>query len=115
LNNWSADVSLPDEWSSLRRVPLTIKSSVEQNSQHTFKGQWLIIDEFNRAPIDLALGEALTALGGNKVLRVPIEGGSAELPIPRKSGCVQYLILLYSTYQSVCRLPAKGFGLIPLP
>jgi len=82
LNNWSADGGLPEEWSELRRAPITAKSSVEQNSQRTFKGQWLIIDEFNRAPIDLALGEALTALGGNKVLRVPIEGGSAELPIP---------------------------------
>ena len=27
-------------------------------------------------------GDALTALGGNDVLRVPIDGGSAELPIP---------------------------------
>lgn len=48
-----------------------------------FRGQWLVIDEFNRTPIDLALGDALTALGGNDVLRVAIEGGSAELPIPQ--------------------------------
>ena len=51
--------------------------------QLPFRGQWLVIDEFNRAPIDLALGDALTALGGNDVLRVAIEGGSAELPIPQ--------------------------------
>jgi hypothetical protein len=49
----------------------------------TFRGLWLVIDEFNRAPIDLALGDALTALGGNEVLRVMTEDGSTELPIPK--------------------------------
>ncbi|HEX3643847.1 MAG TPA: hypothetical protein VHV10_21360, partial [Ktedonobacteraceae bacterium] len=44
-----------------------------------------IIDEFNRAPIDLALGEALTSLsnGSGSTLRVPTNAGSRELSIPR--------------------------------
>ncbi|HVU68367.1 MAG TPA: hypothetical protein VHD63_14610, partial [Ktedonobacteraceae bacterium] len=62
---------------------VTTGSGIERGIQQTFRGQWLVIDEFNRAPIDLALGDALTALGGNDVLRVAVEGGSAELPIPK--------------------------------
>ncbi|TMC18827.1 MAG: hypothetical protein E6J34_16235 [Chloroflexi bacterium] len=81
LNNWSKDYRKPEEWKFLYRVPVTLESSSGQSASQTFRGQWLIIDEFNRAPIDLALGEALTALGGKNDLLVPIEGGSAELPI----------------------------------
>ncbi len=86
LKNWSASSDdNPENWSilTLRRSPVISSSGVERGTQQTFRGQWLVIDEFNRAPIDLALGDALTALGGNDVLRVAIEGGSAELPIPK--------------------------------
>ena len=82
LNNWSFDPAKPEEWNTLRRRLVAASSGIERGKQQTFRGQWLVIDEFNRAPIDLALGDALTALGGNDVLRVPIDGGSAELPIP---------------------------------
>jgi AAA domain (dynein-related subfamily) len=85
LKNWSFQGNRPEDWSTLtlRRTTITAQSGIERGSLQTFRGQWLVIDEFNRAPIDLALGDALTALGGNDVLRVSIEGGSAELPIPQ--------------------------------
>jgi MoxR-like ATPase len=85
LNNWSFQGNRPEEWSTLtlRRTTVDTQSGIERGSLEIFRGQWLVIDEFNRAPIDLALGDALTALGGNDVLRVSIEGGSAELPIPQ--------------------------------
>jgi MoxR-like ATPase len=85
LKNWSFQGDHPEEWSTLtlQRTPVTTTSGVVRGTQRTFRGQWLVIDEFNRAPIDLALGDALTALGGNDVLRVTIENGSAELPIPQ--------------------------------
>jgi MoxR-like ATPase len=83
LKNWYFSSNSPEEWSTLRRTLVNAQSAVERGEQKTFRGQWLVIDEFNRAPIDLALGDALTALGGNDVLRVAIEGGSAELPIPQ--------------------------------
>ncbi len=82
LKNWYFPSNSPDEWSHLQRTLVTAQSSVERGKQQTFRGQWLVIDEFNRAPIDLALGDALTALGGSDMLRVSIDGGSAELPIP---------------------------------
>lgn len=85
LKNWTSQNDNPEDWSTLtlRRSLVTSSSGVERGTPQTFRGQWLVIDEFNRAPIDLALGDALTALGGNDVLRVAIEGGSAELPIPK--------------------------------
>ncbi len=85
LKNWSFEGDQPEEWSTLtlRRTRITTTGGTERGIIQTFRGQWLVIDEFNRAPIDLALGDALTALGGNDVLRVPIESGSAELPIPQ--------------------------------
>jgi MoxR-like ATPase len=83
LKNWLLQDENPDEWSSARRTLITSSSGIERGVQQIFHGQWLVIDEFNRAPIDLALGEALTALGGNDVLRVMTESGSMELPIPK--------------------------------
>lgn len=85
LKNWTAQSDNPEDWSTLklRRSLVTSNSGVERGAPQTFRGQWLVIDEFNRAPIDLALGDALTALGGNDVLRVMTEKGSAELPIPK--------------------------------
>src|SRR5258708_22138314 len=85
LKNWSFNSTRPDEWNTLHRTTSLAPSGVERGIQKVFRGQWLVIDEFNRAPIDVALGEALTALSsnGHEALRVPIEGGTAELPIPQ--------------------------------
>ena len=81
--NWSSNGNRPEEWSRLRRKMVAAQSALQRGSLQTFRGQWLVIDEFNRAQIDVAFGDALTAIGGNDVLRVSIEGGSAELPIPQ--------------------------------
>ncbi|GHO56058.1 AAA family ATPase [Ktedonobacter robiniae] len=89
LKNWSFQGSRPEdrpeEWSNvtLQRSTVTTTSGFQRGVAQQFRGQWLVIDEFNRAPIDLALGDALTSLGGNDVLRVAIDGGSATLPIPQ--------------------------------
>jgi MoxR-like ATPase len=85
LKNWSFQENRPEEWSTLalNRTAITAQSGIERGTLLPFRGQWLVIDEFNRAPIDLALGDALTALGGNEMLRVAVEGGSVELPIPQ--------------------------------
>ncbi|MEO6889725.1 MAG: AAA family ATPase [Ktedonobacteraceae bacterium] len=85
LKNWSFDSNKPEEWNALRRTTIAAPSGIERGTQQTFRGQWLVIDEFNRAPIDVALGDALTALSGGDIaaLRVPTENGDAELPIPR--------------------------------
>ncbi len=82
LKNWTSNLQSPNEWHALRRTLVTAPAGID-GTQQSFRGQWLVIDEFNRAPIDLALGDALTALSGTEKLRVAIEGGSAELPIPR--------------------------------
>lgn len=53
-----------------------------------FRGNWLIIDEMNRAPLDQAFGELFTALVSG-VLRVPrvidssTSEASEELPLPK--------------------------------
>ncbi|MEO9027495.1 MAG: AAA family ATPase, partial [Ktedonobacteraceae bacterium] len=76
--NWSTQSDVPEngETPPRRRSPVTSNSGIEPGTPQTFRGQWLVIDEFNRAPIDLALGDALTALGGgNDVL--------GKLPIPK--------------------------------
>ncbi len=51
----------------------------------TYRGRWLVIDEFTRAPIDAAFGSLLTTLGGQgrPVLKVPTDDGAErELPLP---------------------------------
>ncbi|GHO49632.1 AAA family ATPase [Ktedonospora formicarum] len=85
LKNWSFQGNQPQDWSNvtLQRNTVTTTSGFQRGVAQYFRGQWLVIDEFNRAPIDLALGDALTALGGNDVLRVAIDGGTATLPIPQ--------------------------------
>lgn len=50
-----------------------------------YRGQWLVIDEFTRAPIDAAFGSLLTTLGGqHSPLMVPMEDGNeVAVPFPR--------------------------------
>jgi MoxR-like ATPase len=81
MENWQLDADIVATWSKpQRRMVRANHGSAEQ-----YRGAWLVIDEFNRAPIDLALGEALTAIGGGQggELNVPIASGSAALPIPQ--------------------------------
>ena len=82
--NWASDPNDPQAWHS-DRISVYERSAVENDHLQEFRGLWLIIDEFNRAPIDLALGEALTSLsnGSGSTLRVPTNDGSRQLPIPK--------------------------------
>jgi 5-methylcytosine-specific restriction enzyme B len=50
-----------------------------------YRGVWLVIDEFTRAPVDAAFGSLLTTLSGgdHAILAVPTAGGALrEVPIP---------------------------------
>ena len=79
LENWNLDFHTPTAWEEPARA------RVRGVRNQEFRGRWLVIDEFNRAPIDIAFGEALTTLGGSNLLRVPVNSqiGSAELPLPK--------------------------------
>jgi MoxR-like ATPase len=75
MDNWQMD-STPADWDELKRRGV-------RRGRDDYRGIWLVIDEFNRAPIDRALGETLTTLGsGRKSLRLPTGDGSRELPLP---------------------------------
>jgi MoxR-like ATPase len=84
MENWNLDVFQPESWPLAARCRVVADGADEVPPGAHFRGRWLVIDEFNRAPIDLALGEALTAIGGSaSVLRVPTPQGTAPLPIPQ--------------------------------
>ncbi|MCA0350459.1 MAG: AAA family ATPase [Chloroflexi bacterium] len=81
LANWQLDLNNPRTWQQAQRhrVQRSWRGQTEE-----YRGVWLVIDEFNRAPIDLALGEALTAIGGGQSsLTVPTRLGPQPLPIPQ--------------------------------
>jgi MoxR-like ATPase len=81
FENWEIDEELPETWVKLKRRPYL---ETVDGTQQQYRGVWLVIDEFNRAPIDLALGEALTAIGGGQVmLSVPTRSGQHRLQIPK--------------------------------
>lgn len=82
--NWLARADTPQQWDGQQRVSLFAPSQLDDRTEREFDGLWLIIDEFNRAPIDLALGEALTTFsgGGNRTLLVETDDGFRHLPIP---------------------------------
>jgi 5-methylcytosine-specific restriction protein B len=75
LANYGSDgATLPAEF---RRC------EVRHNGVH-YRGQWLVIDELTRAPIDAAFGGLLTTLGGQRApLAVPADDGEAQVPLPR--------------------------------
>lgn len=83
MKNWTVLPDKPSTWLNPERISLYESSKLLKGQRQLFRGYWLVIDEFNRASIDLALGEAITALGGGGVLRVPTEDGSYELPLPK--------------------------------
>ncbi len=79
LANWELDEDDPASWAAAQRRPYLAAGTAQP-----YRGLWLVIDEFNRAPIDLALGEALTAIGGGAAaLTVPTQGGPQRLALPK--------------------------------
>jgi len=55
------------------------------NANERYRGSWLIIDEFTRAPVDAAFGSLLTTLSGSgkAYLTIPLAEGEIQLPLPR--------------------------------
>ncbi|NJN66102.1 MAG: AAA domain-containing protein [Chloroflexaceae bacterium] len=81
MENWDMDKDRPETWTPPQRRTVIVR---RDPTEEEYRGRWLVIDEFNRAPIDLALGEALTAIGNEAGgLQVPVAQGTAALPIPR--------------------------------
>ncbi len=70
-----------------QRLPhIGYQRSLMHEDGHTYRGSWLVIDEFTRAPIDAAFGSVLTTLGGqiDATLSVPTDSGlTADVPMPR--------------------------------
>ena len=59
---------------TLPAQPLQRKELIE--GEQRYRGRWLVIDEFTRAPIDAAFGGLLTTLGGQRSpLMIPGEDG----------------------------------------
>ncbi len=81
MDNWKLDEDDPDGWGAAKRQCVF---EADGSDDQEYRGRWLVIDEFNRAPIDLALGDAMTALGGSvNRLNVPVATGTAGLPTPK--------------------------------
>jgi 5-methylcytosine-specific restriction enzyme B len=73
-----------------RRMPPAnahmLRRDYQPAEQQRYRGIWLVIDEFTRAPIDAAFGSLLTTLSGNEhaKLAVPTAAGEMrEVPLPR--------------------------------
>ena len=83
LRNWTADPLTPEYWEKAQRIRSRSKTFYNSQQEEDFHGHWLIIDEFNRAPIDIALGEAMTALSSGEALQLLIAGKAVKLPLPK--------------------------------
>lgn len=83
LRNWAVTEHSAAHWEFHGRRSVHAQSAMDQDLTREYQGNWLIIDEFNRAPIDAALGEALTSLGNGEALLVPIDGTMVRVPLPQ--------------------------------
>jgi MoxR-like ATPase len=77
LDNYEGDDTKIENVANLKRNGYT------QDGKQ-YKGVWLVIDEFTRAPVDAAFGSLLTTLGGGKnaTLAVQTRNGGVNLPLP---------------------------------
>lgn len=73
-----------------RRIPAQphapTRRDYRADDKKRYRGAWLVIDEFTRAPVDAAFGSLLTTLSGGSQARlaVPVSSGeSREIPLPR--------------------------------
>ncbi len=79
LQNYGGDGETLEDPVPSTRQPVTI-------GDQQYRGRWLVIDEFTRAPIDAAFGSLLTTLGGqsNPKIAVPTDAGvDRDVPLPR--------------------------------
>jgi 5-methylcytosine-specific restriction enzyme B len=79
-----------DETSDGRRLPTQatgfVRRDYRPNPRERYRGAWLVIDEFTRAPIDAAFGSLLTTLSGGQRATVAVptrDGELREVPLPR--------------------------------
>lgn len=68
-------------------IPLDLsfqRAEIRDQEERSYRGIWLVIDEFTRAQVDAAFGSLLTTLGGQAAsLAVPIAGGAEQqVPLP---------------------------------
>ena len=65
-------------------IPAELKRQDYIIGDKRYRGVWLVIDEFTRAPIDAAFGSLLTTLGGqrNAELLIPTNEGERIVPLP---------------------------------
>lgn len=81
MENWDLDHERPEQWANATRRRVVMARG---DANEPCLGCWLVIDELNRAPIDMAFGEALTAIGGRVMtLLVPTMQGNVPLPVPQ--------------------------------
>jgi 5-methylcytosine-specific restriction enzyme B len=73
-----------------RRLPAQPHAPSRRDYRHEdgkrYRGAWLVIDEFTRAPVDAAFGSLLTTLSGGRDARLAVPTPSGELrdvPMPR--------------------------------
>ncbi len=83
LRNWAYTPHTTTTWEYQGRKRVRASSFLYNGAEHEYRGYWLIIDEFNRAPIDVAFGEALTALSNGEALMVSIDGTPVRMPLPK--------------------------------
>ena len=78
-----------DDTDSGRRFPPVASGFARRDHRHEgrrYRGTWLVIDEFTRAPIDAAFGSLLTTLSGSERAGLAVPTASGELreaPLPR--------------------------------
>jgi hypothetical protein len=67
-----------------RRLPLPASEPKRQDYRDKtgrYRGIWLVIDEFTRAPIDAAFGSLLTTLSGGEYATLAVPTGGIERPV----------------------------------
>jgi hypothetical protein len=68
-----------------RELPSTPKprrQDYRDADKQRYRGIWLVIDEFTRAPIDAAFGSLLTTLSGGEQATLAVPTGGIERPVP---------------------------------
>jgi 5-methylcytosine-specific restriction enzyme B len=72
-----------------RSLPTQLQKPPRRDYTHgdkRYRGVWLVIDEFTRAPVDAAFGSLLTTLSGGDTALLTVPGGDgreAQIPLPQ--------------------------------